>query len=61
MAAKVEALNSQKLTAIKTTSGLQYVITKKGTGENIQLGKMHPGEVMEVNEAYFLNKLCLLP
>jgi 23S rRNA pseudouridine2457 synthase len=29
--------------------------------ENIQLGKMNAGEVMEVNEAYFLNKLCLLP
>ena len=29
--------------------------------ENIQLGKMNAGEVLEVNEAYFLNKLCLLP
>lgn len=27
--------------------------------ENIQLGKMYSGEVIEVDESYFLNKLCL--
>jgi 23S rRNA pseudouridine2457 synthase len=27
--------------------------------ENIQLGKMHSGEVIEVDETFFLNKLCL--
>ncbi len=27
--------------------------------ENIELGKMHFGEVIEVNESYFFNKLCL--
>lgn len=33
MAAKVAYLNSQKQTATKTDSGLQYVITKKGEGK----------------------------
>ena len=27
--------------------------------ENIELGKMHSGEVIEVNEPFFFNKLCL--
>lgn len=27
--------------------------------ENIQLGKMYSGEVIEVDETFFLNKLCL--
>jgi cyclophilin family peptidyl-prolyl cis-trans isomerase len=33
MAAKVASFNSQKQTATKTASGLQYVITKKGEGK----------------------------
>jgi cyclophilin family peptidyl-prolyl cis-trans isomerase len=49
MAAKVEALNSQKLTATKTASGLQYVITKKGGGK-----KPVDGATVFINYAGYL-------